>query len=73
MILTILKYPDPILSQPGEPVTEFNAELETGRRHVRDNLRLAGHRIGGPASRCFKTAYRHRLEHGQKTCGRSSC
>jgi len=27
MILTILKYPDPILSQPGEPVTEFNAEL----------------------------------------------
>jgi len=27
MILTIVKYPDPILSQPGEPVTEFNAEL----------------------------------------------
>jgi peptide deformylase len=27
MILTILKYPDPILSQPGEPVTEFNDEL----------------------------------------------
>jgi peptide deformylase len=27
MILTILKYPDPILLQPGEPVTEFNAEL----------------------------------------------
>jgi len=27
MILTILKYPDPILSRPGEPVTEFNAEL----------------------------------------------
>jgi peptide deformylase len=27
MILKILKYPDPILSQPGEPVTEFNAEL----------------------------------------------
>ena len=27
MILTIRKYPDPILSQPGEPVTEFNAEL----------------------------------------------
>jgi len=27
MILKILKYPDPILQQPGEPVTEFNAEL----------------------------------------------
>lgn len=27
MILQIVKYPDPILSQPGEPVTEFNAEL----------------------------------------------
>jgi peptide deformylase len=27
MIRTILKYPEPVLSQPGEPVTEFNAEL----------------------------------------------
>ena len=27
MILNILKYPEPVLSQPGEPVTEFNAEL----------------------------------------------
>jgi peptide deformylase len=27
MNLTIVKYPDPILSQPGEPVTEFNDEL----------------------------------------------
>lgn len=27
MILTIVKYPDPVLSQPGEPITEFNAEL----------------------------------------------
>jgi peptide deformylase len=27
MILKILKYPDSILSQPGEPVTEFNDEL----------------------------------------------
>src|SRR5271166_3254972 len=27
MILTIVKYPDPVLTQPGEPVTEFNAEL----------------------------------------------
>lgn len=27
MVLPIVKYPEPILSQPGEPVTEFNAEL----------------------------------------------
>jgi peptide deformylase len=27
MILKIVKYPDPILARPGEPVTEFNAEL----------------------------------------------
>jgi peptide deformylase len=27
MILTIVKYPDPVLARPGEPVTEFNAEL----------------------------------------------
>ena len=28
MILEIVKYPEPVLSQPGEPVTEFNAELK---------------------------------------------
>ena len=33
MILKIRKYPDPVLSQPGEPVTEFNAEL---RRLIAD-------------------------------------
>jgi peptide deformylase len=27
MILTIVKYPDPVLSRPGEPVTEFDADL----------------------------------------------
>ena len=27
MILKIVKYPDPVLQQPGEPVTEFNDEL----------------------------------------------
>jgi peptide deformylase len=27
MILKIVKYPDSILSRPGEPITEFNAEL----------------------------------------------
>jgi peptide deformylase len=27
MILKVVKYPEPVLSQPGEPVTEFNAEL----------------------------------------------
>lgn len=33
MILTIRKYPEPVLSQPGEPVTEFNDEL---RKFVAD-------------------------------------
>jgi peptide deformylase len=28
MILKIVKYPEPVLSQPGEPVTEFNEELK---------------------------------------------
>ena len=27
MILKIVKYPEPVLAQPGEPVTEFNEEL----------------------------------------------
>ena len=27
MILKIVKYPEPVLSQPGEPVTEFNSDL----------------------------------------------
>jgi peptide deformylase len=27
MILNIVKYPDPVLSKPGEPITEFDAEL----------------------------------------------
>jgi len=33
MILKIVKFPDPLLQQPGEPVTEFNAEL---RKFVAD-------------------------------------
>jgi peptide deformylase len=33
MILTILKYPEPVLEQPGEPVTEFDADL---RKFVAD-------------------------------------
>lgn len=33
MVLTIVKYPEPVLSQPGEPVTEFNDEL---RKFVAD-------------------------------------
>jgi len=33
MILNIVKYPDPVLEKPGEPVTEFNAEL---RKFVAD-------------------------------------
>ncbi len=27
MILKIVKYPEPVLEQPGEPVTEFDDEL----------------------------------------------
>jgi peptide deformylase len=33
MILTIVKYPEPVLEQPGEPVTEFDDEL---RKFVAD-------------------------------------
>jgi peptide deformylase len=33
MILPIVKYPEPVLQQPGEPVTEFDAEL---RKFVAD-------------------------------------
>ena len=33
MILKIVKYPDPVLQQPGEPVTEFDNEL---RKFVAD-------------------------------------
>lgn len=33
MILKIVKYPEPVLSQPGEPVTEFDSEL---RKFVAD-------------------------------------
>jgi len=33
MTLKIVKYPEPVLSQPGEPVTEFNDEL---RKFVAD-------------------------------------
>jgi peptide deformylase len=29
MVLTIVKYPEPVLEQPGEPVTEFDDELRT--------------------------------------------
>ncbi len=33
MLLTIVKYPEPVLQQPGEPVTEFDADL---RKFVAD-------------------------------------
>jgi peptide deformylase len=33
VVLTIVKYPDPVLQQPGEPVTEFDKEL---RKFVAD-------------------------------------
>jgi peptide deformylase len=52
MLLTIVKYPDPVLARPGEPVTEFNAEL---RKLVADmfesmyaglGIGLAAHQVG---------------------------
>src|SRR5580658_904851 len=52
MILKILKYPEPVLSQPGEPVTEFDAHL---RKLVADmfetmyasqGIGLAGPQVG---------------------------
>jgi peptide deformylase len=52
MILKILKYPEPVLSQPGEPVTEFDATL---RKLVADmfetmyasqGIGLAGPQVG---------------------------
>jgi peptide deformylase len=45
MILTIVKYPDPVLQKPGEPVTEFDAEL---RKFVADlfETMYASHGIG---------------------------
>jgi peptide deformylase len=45
MILKIVKYPDPVLQQPGEPVTEFNDEL---RQFVADMFETmyAGQGIG---------------------------
>ena len=33
MVLTVVKYPEPVLQQPGEPVTEFDDEL---RKFVAD-------------------------------------
>jgi peptide deformylase len=52
MILKIVKYPDPVLARPGEPITEFNAEL---RKLVADmfetmydgqGIGLAAHQVG---------------------------
>jgi len=45
MIYEIVKYPDPVLAKPGEPVTEFNAEL---RELVADMFKsmYAGQGIG---------------------------
>jgi len=45
MILTIVKYPDPVLQKPGEPVTDFDAEL---RKFVDDlfETMYASHGIG---------------------------
>ncbi len=43
MLLKIVKYPDPILQKPGEPVTEFNDEL---RKFVDDMFETMYHSQG---------------------------
>jgi peptide deformylase len=54
MILNIVKYPDPILSQPGEPVTEFNGELRKlvadlfETTYANQGVGLAAHQVGVP-------------------------
>lgn len=49
MILKIVKYPDPMLARPAEPVTEFNAEL---RKLIADMFETmyAGQGVGLAAS-----------------------
>ena len=41
----IVKYPDPILSKPGEPVTEFNEDLKTLVEEMFESM-YAAHGIG---------------------------
>lgn len=54
MILTIRKYPDPVLSQPGEPVTEFNDELHKlvadmfETTYASQGIGLAAQQVGVP-------------------------
>jgi peptide deformylase len=43
MILKIVKYPEPVLSEPGEPVAEFDAEL---RKLVADMFETTYHNQG---------------------------
>jgi peptide deformylase len=45
MILKIVKYPDPVLSRPAEPVTEFNAELRKSIADMFESM-YAGQGIG---------------------------
>jgi peptide deformylase len=54
MVLTIVKYPDPVLEQPGEPVTEFDDDL---RKFIADmfetmyasqGIGLAAQQVGIP-------------------------
>jgi peptide deformylase len=52
MILKIVKYPEPVLSQPGEPVTEFDAELRKliadmfETTYASQGIGLAAHQVG---------------------------
>jgi peptide deformylase len=52
MILKIVKYPDPILSQVGEAITEFNADLHTliadlfETTYANQGIGLSAHQVG---------------------------
>jgi peptide deformylase len=54
MILKIVKYPDPILQQPGEPVTEFDDELHKfvadmfETMYASQGIGLAAQQVGVP-------------------------
>jgi peptide deformylase len=52
MVLPIVKYPDPVLQRPAQPVTEFNSELKTlvddmfESMYAAEGIGLAGPQVG---------------------------
>ena len=74
MILKIVKYPEPVLEQPGEPVTEFDDEL---RKLVADMFETTyasqGIGLAAPQVGVSKRRHRHRPEPWAKIRHRSWC